>query len=93
MNREQKILERKIKIQEKKLIKEGKKRETESIKKIVALAAFLQLKKDRETLLFMDLELKKIKNRPLRDRLIDLEHFITIVENIIKQKYQKKKKK
>lgn len=92
MNRKQKILDRKIKIQEKKLIKEGKKRETESIKKILSLAAFLQLKKDRETLLYMDLELKKIKRLPVNERLIQMEKFIISVEDIVKEKYKKKKK-
>ena len=91
MNNKQKILDRKIKIQEKKLAKQGKKRESESIMKILSLTSFLQLKKDKETLQFMSLNLMRIKKLPNRDRLIEIESLINSVENIVKQKYGKKK--
>ena len=91
MNNKQKILDRKIKIQEKKLAKQGKKRESESIKKILSLTAFLQLKKDKETLQFMSLNLMRIKKLPSSVRLIEMESLINSVENIVKQKYGKKK--
>ena len=89
MNNKQKILDRKIKIQEKKLAKQGKKRESESIKKILSLTAFLQLKKDKETLQFMSLNLMRIKKLPSSVRLIEMESLINSVENIVKQKYGK----
>lgn len=91
MNNKQKILDRKIKIQEKKLAKQGKKRESESIKKILSLTAFLQLKKDKETLQFISLNLMRIKKLTSKDRLLEMESLINSVENIVKQKYAKKK--
>lgn len=91
MNTKQKMLDRKIRIQEKKLAKQGKKRQAESIKKILSLTAFLQLKKDKETLQFMSLNLMRIKKLPSKDRLLEMESLINSVENIVKQKYSKKK--
>lgn len=91
MDRKQKILDRKIKIQEKKLEKQGKKRESKILRKLLRFVFFLDIKNDIEILEYIDSELGNLQKQTTSDIYTDLEKLNVSIENIINQKYKKKK--